>query len=70
MVSSSAIGRIADFRTHWRVVVETWPVATQYVGRVVFRADDTRPPRPREGPPTLRGSTREDVLREMLRSLG
>jgi hypothetical protein len=77
---SAAIGRIADFRTHWRVLVETWPSASQYEGRLVFRSDDHEAPPPREGPATLHGRTREDVLRaaydlpesrlrEMLRSL-
>jgi hypothetical protein len=60
---SSAIGRIADFRTHWRVLVETWPGTSHFEGRFVFRADDVQAPPPREGPATLRGSTREDVLR-------
>lgn len=60
---SAAIGRIADFRTHWRVLVETWPAATQFEGRLVFQADDFQAPPPRQGPATLRGSTREDVLR-------
>ncbi len=77
---SAAIGRIADFRTHWRVLVETWPSATQYEGRLVFQADNFQAPPPREGPATLRGITREDIvraaydvpedrLRAMLRSL-
>jgi hypothetical protein len=60
---SSAILRIADFRTHWRVLVETWPSAAEYQGRLVFRADDVQPVPAREGPPTLRGSTREEILR-------
>jgi hypothetical protein len=77
---SSAIGRIADFRTHWRVLVETWPAATQFEGRLVFRSDEEQSARPREWPGTLCGTTREDVvraaydvpedrLRAMLRSL-
>ena len=60
---SSTIGRIADFRTHWRVLVETWPAATQFEGRLVFMADDIQDEPRREGPPKLRGSTHEDVLR-------
>jgi hypothetical protein len=63
---SSAIGRIADFRTQWRVLVETWPSATHFEGRFVFCADGAFVPphrAAREGPPTLRGTTREDVIR-------
>ena len=61
--TTSAIGRIADFRTHWRVLVETWPSAARYEGRLVFQADDFQAPPPREGPAMLHGVTREDVVR-------
>lgn len=61
--SSSAIARIAEFRTRWRVLVETWPVASQYEGRLVFCTDDPTNAVARETAMVLRGPTREDVLR-------
>jgi len=46
-------------------MVETWPERDGYHGRFVFTQDraSTQPDR-REGPDALRGSTREDVVRE------
>ena len=77
-----AIRRISDERAKWRVLVEAWPDEPGYRGRLVFAPDGADAPLgPREGPPALRGRTREDVLtqayempeqrlRVMLHSLG
>ena len=63
--SNSGICRISDERSLWRVAVETWPERDGYHGRLVFTQDrvPTIADR-REGPDKLRGSTREDVVRE------
>jgi hypothetical protein len=78
----STIGRIRDDRGKWRVLVEAWPEQSGYAGRLVFAPDGAdAAPGMREGPSSLRGSTREDVvsqvhempetrLRAMLHSLG
>ena len=59
----SAIARIAEGRKKWRVAVETWPSAAAYEGRLIFVAEDEVAPPALEGPITLHGDTREDVLR-------
>ncbi|MHB1168501.1 MAG: hypothetical protein ACYC28_04370 [Longimicrobiales bacterium] len=78
----STIRRISDDRAKWRVLVEAWPDAPGYRGRVVFEPDGAGAPLGlREGPPALLGRTREDLLnqayemseqrlRAMLHSLG
>lgn len=78
----STIGRISHDRAKWRVVVQAWPDAPGYRGRLVFEPDGVAAPLgAREGPPALHGRTREDVvqqayelpeqrLRAMLHSLG
>ena len=78
----STIGRIRDHRGNWRVLVEAWPEQAGYAGRLVFAPDRADAPLGmREGPSSLRGSTREDVvsqahempetrLRAMLHSFG
>ena len=63
VATASGIRRISQDRTHWRVLVETWPEPDGYRGRVVFAPDgglssDLR------GPDALRGTTREDVIAE------
>jgi hypothetical protein len=80
--TASGIRRIFEDRTHWRVVVETWPERDGYHGRFVFSPEHPRLPADlRQGPDALRGHTREDViaqaydlpenrLKQVLRSLG
>lgn len=59
----STIGRIQDNRTKWRVLVQAWPEQGGYAGRLVFQADGSAAPLGvREGPPALRGPTREAVV--------
>lgn len=61
----SGICRFSDDRGPWHVGVETWAERDGFHGRLVFTQD--RIPRVadrREGPDALRGSTREDVVRE------
>ncbi|NLG62735.1 MAG: hypothetical protein GX539_10845 [Candidatus Cloacimonetes bacterium] len=61
----TAIRRISDDRTKWRVLVEAWPEEPGYRGRLVFAPDGLDAPLPaREGPAAFSGRTREDVLRQ------
>lgn len=80
--TATAIARISDARAKWRVTVQAWPEEPGYRGRLVFDPEGVAVGlERREGPPALRGSTREDVvgqacelpeqeLRVMLMSLG
>jgi hypothetical protein len=79
--TASGIRRIIQDRTHWRVLVETWPERDGYHGRFVFSRENAVSDDKREGPAALRGPTREAViaeaynlpearLRQLLRSFG
>ena len=65
LATASGIRRILEDRTHWRVMVETWPERDGYHGRFVFSPDGGGDlSYPREGPDALRGRTREEVIAE------
>ena len=80
--AATAIARISDARARWRVMVQAWPEESGYRGRLVFEPDSAAAGLTAgEGPPALRGTSREDVvgqayalpeqeLRVMLLSLG
>jgi hypothetical protein len=59
----SAICRISEGRSRWRVLVETWPDRDAYRGRLLFCADaPDAAVGAREGPALLLGRSHEDVL--------
>lgn len=59
---TSAIGRITEGRTRWRVLVDTWVEAGGYHGRLRFVSEPMEPEPVRETAALLHGRTREDVL--------
>jgi hypothetical protein len=78
----SAIRRISEGRSRWRVVVESWPEQDDFRGRFLFCPDSAdRVEAERESAAMLRGCSHEDVLnlahdlpedglRRLLHSLG
>jgi hypothetical protein len=58
----SAIRRIGEGRSRWRVVVETWRESDGYRGRLLFCPDSVEPAEDRESAAMLRGQSHEDVL--------
>jgi hypothetical protein len=58
----SAIRRITEGRSRWRVVVETWEEHDVYCGRLLFCPDSVEPNTERETAALLRGRSHEDVL--------
>jgi hypothetical protein len=60
---SASIRRLSGYRRRWRVLVQTWPDQNGFHGRFVFQTDSSRPENEtREGPPLLRGTSREELL--------
>jgi hypothetical protein len=59
---TSAIGRITQGRTRWRVLVDTWTESDGYHGRLRFVPDPAVPESVRETAAVLHGGSREDVL--------
>lgn len=59
----AALGRIGEGRSRWRVVVETWPEADDFRGRLLFCPDGAEPLTvERESATLLRGRSHEEVL--------
>jgi hypothetical protein len=58
----SAIRRIGEGRSRWRVVVETWEEQDVYCGRLLFCPESIDPACERESAALLRGRSHEDVL--------
>jgi len=77
----AVVARMGAERTRWRVMVEAWPSAGRYEGRLVFEPDNLgASASSRVTAPVLRGGSAEDVvgaaydmsekrLRELLHSL-
>lgn len=77
----AVVARVGAERTRWRVMVEAWPAADRYEGRLVFEPDAFgASASSRMTAPVLRGHSAEDVvsaaydmsekrLRELLHSL-
>lgn len=59
---TATIGRMDVEKTRWRVVVETWPDAQRYQGRLLFQPDTVGENDVRASGPVLSGSTPEEVV--------
>jgi hypothetical protein len=59
----SAIRRIGDGHTRWRVIVESWRSVKGFQGRFVFEPEGSVTESLREGPSALIAESREELVR-------